>query len=469
MRNRCVIISLVVLLVSGSCKKLVQVDEPVNSITTTEVFSTNAQANSALAGIYTQMINNTVSVFSEGGADLYGGLSADELSFPATGNALVYQFSSNTLNSNNSLVSTVFWAPAYSDVYGANAAIQGLSKASGVTDSARSELLGEAEFVRAFCYFYLTNWFGDVPLVLTTNYNQTNLVAKTPQNLIYNQIVSDLQDAQKRLPPDFSVGLGERVRPNKWAATALLARVYLYQKNWKGADSASAAVIGNSQFSLSSSVSGVFLANSSEAIWQLQQNTSGNTKNATQDGYLFVPSDSTIPPSFPLTNELVQAFDSGDARKTFWVGFSVVGGDTLYYPTKYTLNADQAVTGQPAPQYFMVLRLAEQFLIRAESEAQTGNFVDATSDLNAIRNRAGLPNYDVSIQGPLLSAILHERQVEFFLEWGNRWFDLIRSGQAISVLSQLPGKSSITTEAFVYPIPYSELVANPNLTQNKGY
>jgi hypothetical protein len=121
----------------------------------------------------------------------------------------------------------------------------------------------------------------------------------------------------------------------------------------------------------------------------------------------------------------------------------------------------------------MVLRLAEQYLIRAEAEANEGDSTDAIDDLNVIRNRALLPNYSANVNGSLLSAILHERQVELFTEWGHRWFDLIRTNSADSVMGIIAplkhGSWNDNNDQELYPIPQTARNLDMNLTQNPGY
>src|SRR4030095_15438141 len=132
-----------------------------------------------------------------------------------------------------------------------NAVIEGLQNSSGVSLSIKQELTGEAKFVRAFCNFYLVNLFGDIPLINSTDYKANALAFRTSRDSVYNQITADLLDAQSVLSPDYSYSNGERIRPNSWAATALLARVYLYSGNWSGALTQSTAVINqNGLFSL---------------------------------------------------------------------------------------------------------------------------------------------------------------------------------------------------------------------------
>jgi hypothetical protein len=124
-------------------------------------------------------------------------------------------------------------------------------------------------------------------------------------------------------------------------------------------------------------------------------------------------------------------------------------------------------TAQDGNEYNMILRLAEMYLIRSEAEAEQGDLSTAQADLNVVRNRAGLGNTTASSQSDLLAAILQERKVEFFGEFSNRWLDLKRSGQLDAVMAPL--KSTYKPTAALYPIPYSQILLNSNLTQNPGY
>jgi len=119
----------------------------------------------------------------------------------------------------------------------------------------------------------------------------------------------------------------------------------------------------------------------------------------------------------------------------------------------------------------MVLRLAEQYLIRAEARAQQNNVGGAQSDLNTIRTRAGLPNTTANDKTSLLAAIIHERQVELFSEWGHRWLDLKRSGNLDAMMAVVaPAKGATWSSNWQwYPIPSYEIVQDPNLVQNPGY
>ena len=119
----------------------------------------------------------------------------------------------------------------------------------------------------------------------------------------------------------------------------------------------------------------------------------------------------------------------------------------------------------------MVLRLGEQYLIRAEAEAQGNDLINAAKDLNIIRERAGLADTTTTTSSDMLALILHESQVELFTEWGCRWFDLIRTGNVNQVMIQVtPQKGgSWNSNDTLYPIPLSNITVDPNLTQNAGY
>jgi len=139
------------------------------------------------------------------------------------------------------------------------------------------------------------------------------------------------------------------------------------------------------------------------------------------------------------------------------------GNQTFYYPYKYK----NILSSSPTVEDFMILRLGEQYLIRAEASAELGNTAAALADLNVVRARAGLAAVTVSSPAAALTAIMHERQIELFTEWGNRWYDLKRTGTATAVLSS--EKTAWQANAELYPVPRTQLSVNPLLTQNPGY
>jgi hypothetical protein len=206
------------------------------------------------------------------------------------------------------------------------------------------------------------------------------------------------------------------------------------------------------------SLDSVFLKNSREAIWQFlplaaNQNTS--------EGNIFILT--STPANSALRGEFLNAFESGDNRKAKWVGSITTGGNTYYYPYKYKIKTGSS----PLKEYSMVLRLGEQYLIRAEARAQQNNISGAQNDLNVIRGRAGLNNTTATDKASLLLAIENERRIELFSEWGHRWFDLRRTGRIDAMLASI--KTGWQTTDALLPIPQSEILVNPNMTQNPGY
>ncbi len=452
---------LILILGNSSCKKIVAIPEPVNTITTSEVFSTDAVANSSIIGIYNFMANNTG--YANGYITIYGGLSADELSDIYGGNP----YEENILLSNTSGLYNI-WADPYFTIYMSNAVIEGLQASTGVTQGMKSQLMGEAKFFRAFCHFYLVNLFGDVPLITSTAFSKTSLLTRTPSALVYQQIINDLKDAQSLLNSDYSVSGGQRIRVNRAGATALLARVYLFTNKYDSAEIQATSVINDPNYNLLTDLNTVFLRNSKEAILQLQP-SSINYPYTTNEGNVFIPVDQTSSPNeYYLTAGILNAFEQKDKRRIGgnWIDSTIYSGTTYYYPYKYKYMTG-TVNATPL-EYIMVLRLAEQYLIRAEARAQQNNVSGAVSDLNMIRNRAGLPNLSASLTKPqTLDAVIQERRVELFAEWGNRWLDLKRTGRSDSLLASI--KSQWVPTAKLYPIPLSELQNDPNLIQNPGY
>ena len=435
-----------------SCKKFIEVPPPRNELTTTTVFATDESALSVLTGMYSTMMQTDLG-FSNGGITMFTGLSSDELLIYSNSN---YQseFYENALLPSNSGVQTL-WRDAYKTIYAANTLIEASALYLHLSEETRQRMRGEAKFVRAFIYFYLVNLFGDVPLVVSTDYQSNAKISRNPSAEVYSLIISDLQEASNLLSPEY-VSTG-RARPNKWAAHALLARVYLFTENWAGADEMSTSVIAQPDYNLSDNLKGVFEVNSNESIWQLAPVIPDRN---TSDGFYFVltgvPTVASLSPSF------INKFETGDLRAENWIRDTIISGTQFFYPYKYKVKNAAALT-----EYYSVLRLAEQYLIRAESRLKLGNLSQATDDVNVIRARAGLQTLVSSDADEILRNIQSEREHEFFTEWGHRWLDIKRYGKATEILE--PVKSAWESTDELYPIPLNQMMNDPNIVQNPGY
>jgi len=453
-----------------SCQKLIEVPAPVNSINQENVYTTDATATAALNSVYV-----TLSASELGFApSIYGfmttclGVSSDELTYklPNNGTQLSFFYKNNV----SSISDGSFFSKVYSSIYMINDAIENLQTANKLTSVVRNKLLGEAYFLRAYFYFNLVNIYGDLPLVLTTDYKLNSVISKSTQSKVYDQITNDLLEAKSLLPKEYlatnAVTIApDRSVPNYYAAAALLARVYLYQKEYTNAASEATEVIENKDLYDLPSLTEAFLKTSKETLFSFQPVNAGWN---TEDGKFFIPT-TEIPPAY-LSTYLLGAFEAGDQRKIQWVGKFTKAGTDYYYPYKYKIG----IQSSSVTEYMVVLRLAEQYLIRAEARAMQGNIQGAREDLNKVRDRAGLGSTDANGQGSLMTAIVHERQVELFAEAGHRWLDLKRLG-LLDVTMGAPGNvaaakgGSWSSFKQFYPFPQSELKANPNLIQTPGY
>jgi hypothetical protein len=470
---------ILILLTLNSCKKAIDVGAQVGAIDAKNAFASNGTAQSVLAGIFDIMGAAGSFYNGQNSVSLLMGLSADELVNYSNTPAYGQFFSNNLSGQGNS--STYFWATIYQQLYNCNAAIAGLTSATALTPAVKNQLLGEAKFARAYIYFYAVNIYGDVPMPLTTDYMVNNTIARTPKALVYAQVIQDLKDAQGLLSDTkYLNGTGgtttDRLRPNKQAASALLARAYLYTQDWQNAETQATAVIGTSTYLLEPNLNSVFLKASRETIWALQPVTTGYNNADAYTLVLTVDPLKSATNQLPLNNIVVNAFETGDARLTNWVGTYNVAASgatpaaTYYYANKYKANTSSgSIT--PITEYPIELRLAEQYLIRAEARAQLGSLDGAAADLNVIRARASLPAATIASKDAALSTIAHERQVELFTEWGHRWFDLKRTGKIDAVMSIVTPQKGGTWNANkqLVPIPGSEILINHNLTQNPGY
>jgi hypothetical protein len=418
------------------------------------VFSNDSLAQKAVDGLYIKIMSSTKFLLN-GGMSLFPALSADELIRTSSLNT-EEQFSANAILPSNTFVNVNIWKAAYTYLYYCNICIEGLQRSTGITAAVKKQLTGEVQFVRALCYYYLVNLYGDVPLVLGTNAEVNALLPRTSTGQVYLQIIADLEAAGDAL-----TGSQVNTRPTVYATQALLARVYLHMEKWSKAEEKASAVISSGQFGLHSDLNNVFKANSKETIFQWAP---VQDKMNSGEGFIFIPFGS-LRPNYVLTTELLAAFETGDLRKSNWVRSVPIGTQLYNYPHKYKLSS----TSGAATEYNVVLRLAEQYLVRAEALARQNKIAEAIADINSIRVRAGLPALATnSSSEQCLQAIEQERRTELFAEWGHRWFDLKRTNRANAVLSAAKGNKWQSIDQ-LYPVPFSELEADPNLEQNPGY
>lgn len=451
------------------CEKLIEVDSPVDQVIGGDVYNTPATAVGVLTGIYSNLSEGSFAC-GGGSVSVLTGFSSDEFSlFNINNNDFLERVYKNNLSATLSTPS--LWSELYSYIFRVNSVIEGVSASDRLSINLKNQLVGEAKFLRAWFYFNLVNLYGDVPLILTTDYKITSVASRISKELVFRQIEQDLLDAKSLLNKNYvgSNGLSispDRVRPNKSAASALLSRVYLYTKAWDKAEIEASELIDKSEYELISNIEQVFLKDSKEAIWQLQPVTPGEN---TKDGAYFIPTGA-IDNVLSTSKSLRTLFTSNDLRKATWLDSLKIGTDYYVYPFKYKRKGGQDIT-----EYQMVFRIAEQYLIRAEARANLGKLNgsgSAIEDINAIRLRAHADVYSISDKNQLLTAIYKERELELFSE-GQRWFDLKRTDRIDIVMPSTNTLKGGNWQPYkqLYPIPQGDIDKNPNLRnhQNQGY
>ncbi|NNK74295.1 MAG: RagB/SusD family nutrient uptake outer membrane protein [Flavobacteriaceae bacterium] len=357
----------------------------------------------------------------------------------------------------------------------------------------KNSVLAQARFLRAYYYFELVKWFGDIPFVVDRRIqfgDQFN-IPRTPKAEVYEQIEDDLVFAVANLP----YIQAQKGRITKGAAQALLGKAYLFQNKFTEASNVLEDLINNGPHDLISDYSTLFEndnENTIESVFEIQytdqegagfgclQCSEGNVavgfngiRNYT--GPLF---DSGFSFNVP-TQEVVDEFEPGDLRKntaildieawaqatgaTYGTGFEHTG----FFNRKYIARQGDLNTGDANltnPNNYRAIRFADVLLMAAEA-LNRGGIDDSRAlvHLNRVRTRAGLA--DVAVTGSeLTTAISHERRVELVGE-GHRFFDLVRTGNAASEIEGFQvGKHEI------FPIPSIEIqLAGNQWEQNPGY
>lgn len=456
-----------------SCENFVELETPNYSMITENVFADDETADAAMTGIYNQLYRPST-FFSNGyesSVTILAGISADLIRPRAASHPTYnpfWQNSISTIDTPDADANLDLWSSAYNIIYLANSVIEGVEKSTQLSSPVRNRLIGQALFVRAFTNFYLTQLYGDVPLLLTTDYRINSNASRSSSDEVITQIIKDLDRSLILLDGIRYYRNNERTYVNYYVVSALRARVALYEKDWKHAEILSSNVIAEtSTYEILDNPELVFKANSREAIWQLSPRGRDTQSSSTFEGFMYV----MIPmyPSFTaiiLSEDFAESFEVSDRRKTNWIGYNE--DVNMYFIHKYKIKNS---LGDTIEEYSMVLRLAEQYLIRAEARARQGKLLESVKDINTLRLRAGLPlisatHPEISMS-EILKIIAQERAKELFGEWGQRWFDLKRTGKITEVMKPL--KTLWQDSAILFPIPENERLKNPNLDQNNGY
>ena len=469
----------------ASCSEVID-RSPQGEYTLDNFFQMEEQAVQSVNAVYNQLRQWQTHVFSFIGMTDIVSDDSDKGSTPSDG-LFLQEIDEFTLTPTNVGPATV-WGGYYTGVFRSNLAVERIPDVPEMDEQLRSRLIGEARFLRAYYYFNLVRWFGDVPLILEP-FPEGLEIPRTPRDQVYAQIEADLRDALAVLPASYGgVDVG---RATSGAAQALLAKVALTQGNFQMAADNALAVINSGRYALLPNYSTIFTEageNSSESIFEVQAAAfeiggGGSQYNEVQGvrgtpnlGWGFNrPSD-----------DLVAAFEPGDPRREatiLYVGEVLPDGSAIVEDNPNIdgerFNQKAFVPDHPGgngngPGNIRVFRYADLLLIAAEALNELGQSEEALTYLNQVRARARgsnasvLPDIATTSQAELRDLIYHERRVELALEQ-QRWFDLVRTGRAAEELLPLrPNFTPGTNELF--PIPQSEIdLSQGALTQNPGY
>lgn len=429
---------------------ILEVDPPVNLIASESVITDRTGLEAAVNGVYDALQSGAIVLDYVVIADL----AADNLT--AVGSKIDYV----TIDNHNAFASNIYiesvWNAHYEVINRANNVIANLDQEiTGVSQTLKDKIKGEMLFIRSYCHFNLVRMYGGIPLrtspVASAN-NDAVFIGRAPIDQVYQQINEDLQLASSLLEGG---GAGPSVLISEPAVLALQARVKLHLKEWSEAEQLANKVISDFGYSLEENYASIFdeTTTNNEIIFQVDFLNDDDVN--TIANWLLASGRYEA----AATEDIYFLYDGFDARADVSTGLA---GTTDYFCNKYTgLQNDK--------DNFIVLRLAEMYLIAAEAanEQSVVPTSAAFSHLNAIRERANLDpltNLDLPNKEAFQAAIAEERRKELSFE-GHRWFDLVRTGKAQEVLGITnPNK-------LLFPIPQSEIDTNlhPDMNQNDDY
>jgi len=454
------IAGLVVSVMMAGCVKLNQVSP--TGVRATQLFKDSTGLSEAVTGLY-----STLEVASYYGADypLLCDLNSDNGVAGGYNNTLLNEFGNYSVSASNDYTTNTY-ASIYQTIATANAILAGEKTVVGASTQYLNSVKAQALTLRAMGHFDLLRYFGyhwdltsvyGIPVV-TTVQTSSSIVPRSTVAATYTAILSDLNQAAT-----LEVGNTSR-NPNyinPAIINALLARVYLYMKNYTSAASYATLVINDGAFSVMNTGSFQTMyttKNSPESIFELPFNQQNQSE---YNAYTYARLEAASTEVLFLANPDLSTFltnRTGDLRANL---VAIDPSGSYYRTLKYSSDIVQKDNSA------YVLRISEMYLIRAEALGRA----QGLADLNMIRTNRGLPaltSADVPDDPTYAQAVADENRAEFNFE-GHRYFDLARTGQVVNVLQPLTS-STIGATNSCFPIPLREIEAtNGAVIQNPGY
>lgn len=374
-----------------------------------------------------------------------------------------------TVQPNNSLLASA-WKDNYIGIQQANIVLNRIGNIA-MNPSSKNIRTGEVKFLRALMYFNMVRIFGDVPLVTKESVNVNDYFGqgRTSADSVYDFIESELKNAIPLLPNTTA----QKGRVTKGAALGILGKVLISRNKYSEALPYLQQVEGL-EYSLLTDTKKIFDVsnkNNSEIIFDVQfaSGINGNSEGS-QAYQMFSPSGFSPGAkghNLP-TKEVYNIFTEGDKRRDDYIGLT---NNNVPYSKKLTKPSTAPTDGE---SNIVVLRLADVYLLMAECYAKANDITNSNLYVNKIKNRAGLASVNINDQAQLLDEIALERRKELVGE-GHRWFDLVRTGKAIQVMTahfkNTPGFGTAVIKPYnlIMPVPQNQINTDPAIKQNPGY
>jgi hypothetical protein len=441
--------------------------QPITSKVSTTFYKTEAEIEEGVNGVYDGLQRNGLyGLYMVALGEIQSDETYDEVPLNDDGNfGKLDDFTANSiLGSVSSL-----WQASYVAIQRANIVLNRIDNVIFKDEAVKNARIGEMKFIRALVYFNMVRLYGDVPLVTqeTTNPNSYFGQGRTSKDLVYNQILQDLTEAEPLLP----VSTSQAGKVIKTASQALLGKVYMTLNDWSNAKIWLDKAKGSNVHELVP-LADVFAINketNKEIIFSVQfaSGINGNSEGSSMyQQYSPTGTENGAKGHNLPTKSLYELYTAEDLRKGTYIDITSGG---VPYSLKLTRNASVPADGG---SNVVVLRYADVLLMLAEIENELGNTAVAVSYLNQVRTRAGLSETAATTQSEVRKAIEMERQLEFVCE-GHRWFDLLRTGRAIEVMNKWFADQNIhiTIDAhhLLLPIPLSQINTDASIKQNPGY
>lgn len=458
MKIKKIIFTIFITLLVFSCDDLLD-KEPVSNFSADGFYKTTSDVQAGVYGIY----DAAQSVFRMNFA-FWGEARADNVKTAQSGEGSL--LIDNNLNES---LSSAYWGSLYSLINRANYAIKYIPTVYKEGDNGANQWIGQARALRGLAYFYLAKVWGDVPLIVEPylSIEQDIFVTKADKAIVLDFAEEDLKFAASNCVDKFGNNR-DRIMFTKGGANGLLTQLYMWRQKYDEALTTSDLVMKNNLYSLVTTMDdwGKIFTNSysKESIFEVGYNeietNSLRVLYAIGAYAIFTPSE-----------KFKSSYETGDLRIDYVYDTTLSDPKAIWkYLGKGLSDEDKT----PSKQNIVLIRLADIMLLRAEALNKKGgstNIAEALSLLNKIRTRAGLVPFNteadaIAAYGNLESAILHERSIELCFE-GHRWFDLVRTGRAVSTMKPLNGLSDVRN--LVWPISTTSLQKNPNLVQNEYY